>query len=238
MGEHRPGVPGRVRPRGRLAVIRPGLRLFLLRLLFLLLLPGRRRCPAFGRLVVGGLRRRRILRGVVSGLAGAGQLVLGVQRPVPADQGGDQGPGHCEPAGALAVGDAGPGPRPGLADLPGRQPGRPRLRASPAEPCWRYWPRIRDICTGVRPNSAAAVLPETPELGQRDDGQVPQAQVVLAVGGDGVVAAADLDHRAVARQVQPGGLHAGQLPRLVHARQPKPSNIIFNCFRHARVSRA
>ena len=34
---------------------------------------------------------------------------------------------------------------------------------SPAEPCWRYWSRIRDICTGVRLNSAAAVLPETPE---------------------------------------------------------------------------
>ena len=108
-------------------MIRPGLLLFLLLLLFLFLLPGRRRCPVFGRLVFGGLRRRLILRGVavVSGLAGAGQLVLGVQRPVTADQGGDQGPGYCEPAGDLAVGDAGPGPRPGLADLPGRQPGRP-----------------------------------------------------------------------------------------------------------------
>ncbi len=121
VGEHRPGVPGPVRPRGRLAVIPPGLLLFLL-----LLLPGRR-CPVFGRLVFGGVRRRLILRGVAvaSGLAGAGQLVLGVQRAVTADQGGDQGPGHCEPAGDLAVGDAGPGPRPGLADLPGRQPGRP-----------------------------------------------------------------------------------------------------------------
>ena len=86
-----PAYRDRYAPHGRLAVIPPGLLLFLL-----LLLPGRR-CPVFGRLVFGGVRRQLTLRGVAvaSGLAGAGQLVLGVQRAVTADQGGDQGPGRC-----------------------------------------------------------------------------------------------------------------------------------------------
>jgi hypothetical protein len=119
------------------------------------------------------------------------------------EQGDDQGPGHLQTPGDLCWFDLFAGPESGLADLPVAeqggaaaflgQPGRSVLAVVRADP--------GDLDRG-QPEQVGDVLAGDLRLGQCDDRQVAQTQVVLRVGGDQVAAAADLHQVAAVDQVQ------------------------------------